>query len=212
MEALANREKISFGAALRRAAEAPGISTRAANGIADFVALLDEARELSATAPPEEVLEAVLRRSGYLTELEDSLDPQDATRVENLQELVSVAREYSERMAALIAAAAEVGDEPPVASLAGFLEQVSLVADADEIPTDEAEVYVPDTWDTTSDTALRRSADKPHAAASPWSSPATWVSALYFVRSLMAVSAPLISSMKPVIASTALACSGSATA
>ncbi|HEU5107142.1 MAG TPA: UvrD-helicase domain-containing protein, partial [Micromonosporaceae bacterium] len=77
VEALAAREKISFGAALRRAAEAPGISTRAAKGIADFVALLDEVRELAVTALPEEALEAVLRRSGYLTELEDSTDPQD---------------------------------------------------------------------------------------------------------------------------------------
>jgi DNA helicase-2/ATP-dependent DNA helicase PcrA len=139
VEALANREKVSFGAALRRAAEAPGISTRAAKGIADFVALLDEVRELAGTALPEEVLEAVLRRSGYLTELEDSLDPQDAGRVENLQELVSVAREYTERTEALAAAARESGDEEPVPTLAGFLEQVSLVADADEIPEDDGE-------------------------------------------------------------------------
>src|SRR5439155_14465124 len=62
-----------------------------------------------------------------LTELEDSLDPQDAGRVENLQELVSVAREYTERAAAL----------REDATLAGFLEQVALVADADEVPTDD---------------------------------------------------------------------------
>ena len=58
----------------RRPASPPGRPTR----IADFVALLDELREMAATAPPEEVLEAVLQRSGYLTELEESLDPQDA--------------------------------------------------------------------------------------------------------------------------------------
>ena len=57
-------------------------------------------RELAATAPPEEVLEAVLQRSGYLAELEESIDPQDEGRVENLQELVSVAREYTERVEA----------------------------------------------------------------------------------------------------------------
>ncbi len=50
------------------------------------------------TAPPEEVLEATLTRSGYLAELEESTDPQDAGRVENLQELVSVAREFTERV------------------------------------------------------------------------------------------------------------------
>ena len=91
------------GADLLRRGAAPGrprpraSRTRAANAIAEFVALLDELRELAATAPPEEVLEAVLTRSGYLAELEESLDPQDAGRVENLQELVSVAREYTER-------------------------------------------------------------------------------------------------------------------
>ncbi|MGW0436082.1 DNA helicase PcrA [Micromonospora sp. NPDC003197] len=130
VEALAARDRISFGAALRRAVDAPGISTRAANGIGDFVALLDDLREMSATALPEEVLEAVLTRSGYLSELEESLDPQDAGRVENLQELVSVAREYTERFEAQ----AEDGQG---ATLAGFLEQVALVADADQIPSDD---------------------------------------------------------------------------
>ncbi|MFG2108694.1 DNA helicase PcrA [Micromonospora chersina] len=130
VEALSGRDRISFGAALRRAKDAPGISTRAANGIAEFVALLDDARELAATGTPEEVLEAVLTRSGYLAELEESLDPQDAGRVDNLQELVSVAREYTERIEAL-------GEEDERATLAGFLEQVALVADADQIPADD---------------------------------------------------------------------------
>jgi DNA helicase-2/ATP-dependent DNA helicase PcrA len=127
VEALSGRERISFGAALRRAAEAPGISTRAVNAIGEFTTLLEDLRELARTAPPEEVLEAALQRSGYLAELEESIDPQDAGRVENLQELVSVAREYTERI--------EGGDEQ--ATLAGFLEQVALVADADQIPSDD---------------------------------------------------------------------------
>ncbi|MER7458175.1 DNA helicase PcrA [Micromonospora sp. NPDC126480] len=132
VEALAGRDRISFGAALRRAKDAPGISTRAANGIAEFVALLDGARELAETGTPEEVLEALLTRSGYLAELEESLDPQDAGRVDNLQELVSVAREYTERVEAL-------GAEGERATLAGFLEQVALVADADQVPSDDPE-------------------------------------------------------------------------
>ncbi|MEV4415925.1 DNA helicase PcrA [Catellatospora sp. NPDC049609] len=127
VEALAARERVSFGAALRRAADAPGISTRAVNSIGDFLAMLDEARELARTAPPEQVLELILTRSGLLSELEASLDPQDEGRVENLQELVSVAREYAERTAA--------ADETP--TLDGFLEQVALVADADQVPVDD---------------------------------------------------------------------------
>ncbi|MGH3749634.1 MAG: 3'-5' exonuclease, partial [Micromonosporaceae bacterium] len=92
--------------------------------------------------PPEIVLEEVLARSGYLAELEASEDPQDATRVENLQELVSVAREHTERIAVIAAEAAELADlapdaaPPPESTVEGFLEQVSLVADADEIPPD----------------------------------------------------------------------------
>jgi DNA helicase-2/ATP-dependent DNA helicase PcrA len=129
VEALSARERISFGQALRRAAEAPGIATRAVNAIGDFVSMMDELRELAATGRPEEVLEAVLQRSGMLAELEESIDPQDQGRVENLQELVSVAREYTERV--------EGDDE--TATVAGFLEQVALVADADQVPTDDPE-------------------------------------------------------------------------
>ncbi|HEU0041448.1 MAG TPA: 3'-5' exonuclease, partial [Jiangellaceae bacterium] len=123
----------SFGQALRHAKDAPGIAARSANNLAEFVQLLDDLREIAAGAPPEEVLEAVLQRSGLLSELEESLDPQDQGRVENLQELVSVAREYTER----VEAQAEEGDEAPVATLAGFLEQVALVADADQLPDDD---------------------------------------------------------------------------
>ncbi|MGH3655594.1 MAG: DNA helicase PcrA [Micromonosporaceae bacterium] len=141
VEAYASREKTSFGEALRHAAKAPGIATRSAHAIAEFVALMDGLRELAAVEAPEAVLEAVLTRSGYLAELEASDDPQDGTRVENLQELVSVAREYTERIAAVAAEAGEVGAVAegatvPEADLAGFLEQVALVADADEIPPD----------------------------------------------------------------------------
>ncbi|MEU4423922.1 DNA helicase PcrA [Actinoplanes sp. NPDC024001] len=146
VEALSSRDRISFGQALRHAKDAPGISTRAVNSIGDFVQLLDDLREMARTAPPEEVLEAVLQRSGLLSELEESLDPQDQGRVENLQELVSVAREYTERVEAQAdqdessvrsgAAGGAVGGET-AATLAGFLEQVALVADADQIPSDD---------------------------------------------------------------------------
>jgi DNA helicase-2/ATP-dependent DNA helicase PcrA len=138
IEGLSSRDRISFGQALRRAKDAPGISSRAVNSITEFVRLLDDLRELSRTAPPEEVLEAVLQRSGLLGELEESLDPQDQGRVENLQELVSVAREYTERVEAQAEDAdPDDGAVAPAATLAGFLEQVALVADADQIPSDD---------------------------------------------------------------------------
>jgi DNA helicase-2/ATP-dependent DNA helicase PcrA len=127
VEALSSRDRISFGAALSRAEEAPGMQLRAASSVAEFMALLDELREMSAVAPPEEVLETALRRSGYVEELEESTDPQDQARMDNLTELVNVAREYTER--------ASANGETP--SLVGFLEQVALVTDADEVPSDD---------------------------------------------------------------------------
>ncbi len=131
VDALANRAGISFPAALRRHDEAIGISSRAQSGITKFCAVLDTAQaKADAGEPPEVVLETLLNDSGLLAELEASSDPQDEARVDNLQELVSVAREYTERVAA-----SEDDEEP---SVAGFLEQVSLVADADQIPDPEA--------------------------------------------------------------------------
>jgi DNA helicase-2/ATP-dependent DNA helicase PcrA len=144
IEALSSRDRISFGQALRHAKDAPGIATRAVNSITDFVRMLDDLRQLAIASPPEEVLEAALQRSGLLSELEESLDPQDQGRVENLQELVSVAREYTERVEAQAQEGAEQApptDSPglgsSVATLAGFLEQVALVADADQLPDDD---------------------------------------------------------------------------
>jgi DNA helicase-2/ATP-dependent DNA helicase PcrA len=141
IEALSSRDRISFGQALRHAKDAPGIATRAVNSINDFVHMLDDLRELARTSPPEEVLEAVLQRSKLLSELEESLDPQDQGRVENLQELVSVAREYTERVEAQASDDEAGSDLEPaqVATLAGFLEQVALVADADQVPVDDPE-------------------------------------------------------------------------
>ena len=112
--------------------DAPGIATRSVAAIKGFTALLEDLGRVrdDEEAGVADLLEAVLDRSGYLTELRASHDPQDETRVENLAELVAVAREFDE-------ARRETGE---VLSLEDFLERVSLVADADEIPdTDEAE-------------------------------------------------------------------------
>src|SRR5918993_1079174 len=124
VEALASRERIAFGDALERAAEAPGIAPRSVAAINDFVALMTELRGVEAGEGngPAAVLEAVIDKTGYLRDLEASDDPQDESRVDNVRELVSVAREYEQTRA-------DAG-----ATLAEFLEQVALVADADAIP------------------------------------------------------------------------------
>jgi DNA helicase-2/ATP-dependent DNA helicase PcrA len=87
---------------------------------------------------PDVVLESTLARSGYLEELEASDDPQDATRVENLAELVAVAREFSDDpVAGPSADPADVDAGLVAPGLDDFLERVALVADSDQIPEGE---------------------------------------------------------------------------
>ncbi|GAA4540671.1 DNA helicase PcrA [Amycolatopsis samaneae] len=139
----AERERISFAAALRDAVEGrvPLLNPRSAKAITGFVALLDELGEVVASgAEVHDVLEAVLDRTGYRVELEESDDPQDASRVENLTELVTVAREFAEFTAEVLSdenaeLVAEEEGTPAPGSLPAFLERVSLVADADSIPS-----------------------------------------------------------------------------
>ena len=182
---LAERERIGFGEALRRAEEAPGIATRSLNAVRLFVAMLDDLQEMAADGTgPADLLEAILQRSGYYAELQGSDDPQDESRLENLAELVTVAAEFEAQMEEADAVASEYEDEAeespapdaaaqaapdtgtagavpapgaepapgadiapeaalttpddPEASLVDrFLEKVSLVADADQIPGEE---------------------------------------------------------------------------
>ncbi|WP_426976209.1 DNA helicase PcrA [Pseudarthrobacter sp. O4] len=117
---LAQRDRISFMAAARRADEAPGMATRSVNAVQGFVKLLDDLAEVASGSGAVAALEAVLEQTGYLAGLRSSTDPQDESRVENLAELVAVVREYER--------------DNPEGSLGAFLEQVSLVADADQIP------------------------------------------------------------------------------
>ena len=124
---LAERERIPFVAALGRPDDAPGIATRSVAAIKGFTALLEALarvwadglrRRRAARGGPRP--ERVPRRAA------GQPDPQDETRIENLAELVEVAREFDDERI-------ETGE---VISLEDFLERVSLVADADEIPSD----------------------------------------------------------------------------
>ncbi|MEV4611833.1 DNA helicase PcrA [Kitasatospora sp. NPDC049258] len=137
IDALAARERISFAQALVRVDEAYGMAARSANAVKKFNALLAGLRQVvESGAGPAAVLEAVLEETGYLAELQASTDPQDETRVENLQELAAVALEYEKDPGER--PEAEEGDGTPlVGSLADFLERVALVADSDQIPDDE---------------------------------------------------------------------------
>ncbi|MFH8382769.1 DNA helicase PcrA [Kitasatospora sp. NPDC018058] len=138
VDALAARERISFAQALLRVDEAYGMAARSANAVKKFNTLMAGLRQVvESGAGPAAVLEAVLEETGYLAELQASTDPQDETRVENLQELASVALEYEQDPGER----PDAGEEgaPPVGSLADFLERVALVADSDQIPDEDEE-------------------------------------------------------------------------
>src|SRR3954453_15574710 len=132
----AQRERITFWEGLRRADEAPGLVTRSLVAIQGFVGLVEELQSMvEAGERADVVLESVLARSGYLDELEASDDPQDGTRLENLAELVAVAREFSDDpVAGPSADPADVDAGTVTPGLSDFLERVALVADTDQIP------------------------------------------------------------------------------
>ncbi|MFF4430769.1 DNA helicase PcrA [Streptomyces sp. NPDC001513] len=141
IDALAMREKITFPQALRRVDEAFGMAARSTNAVKRFNVLMEELRTIvDSGAGPAVVLEAVLERTGYLAELQASTDPQDETRIENLQELAAVALEFEQAREAAATEAAETGAPAPgPGTLAEFLEQVALVADSDQIPDEDTE-------------------------------------------------------------------------
>ncbi|WRS31201.1 UvrD-helicase domain-containing protein [Actinomycetaceae bacterium MB13-C1-2] len=164
----AERYGLSFGAALADtldSSERPidGLAVKARAEAAKFWTLLAEARtrDLEGESPAK-VLDDLLTKTGYVDQLKASLDPQDASRVDNLAELVSVAEDFQKEWdTAALSATAETGttassspaagpSEPisggitgvpsvsdpgsPQTPLMGFLERISLVADADQIP------------------------------------------------------------------------------
>jgi DNA helicase II / ATP-dependent DNA helicase PcrA len=141
IDALAQRERISFSQALRRVDEAYGMAARSTNAVRRFNTLMEDLRTIvESGAGPATVLEAVLERTGYLAELQASTDPQDETRIENLQELAAVALEFEQERVA--GTAGSEGDETAGAAalggtLADFLERVALVADSDQIPDED---------------------------------------------------------------------------
>ena len=146
VELFAARERITFAQALRRVDEAPGIAKRSANAVRDFAALLDELAAAVPDSTPAEIVETVLDKTGYLSELVGSKDIQDETRVENLEEFVDVAREFENTFAALVEAEPTDDDEeeeavtdPGEPTLVDFLERIALVADTDQIPEEDDE-------------------------------------------------------------------------
>jgi DNA helicase-2/ATP-dependent DNA helicase PcrA len=130
IDALSQREKISFPQALKRVDEAYGMAARSTNAVKRFNTLMEDLRTIvESGAGPATVLQAILERTGYLAELQNSTDPQDETRIENLQELAAVALEFEQESGE--------GEGEASGGLADFLERVALVADSDQIPDED---------------------------------------------------------------------------
>jgi DNA helicase-2/ATP-dependent DNA helicase PcrA len=121
LDAYASARGLSFMEALRQA-DAAGVSGKAATGITQFLFLLESVAQLATDDRPAPLLEALLERSGYLDELRTERSIESEGRLENLAELVGSAQDAE--------------------SIDQFLEQVSLVSDADEIDGDDSQVVL----------------------------------------------------------------------
>ena len=123
IDRFATEEEIPFGEALRRAGEVPGLGARQVRAVADFVAVLDElAAGAEEGRSPSVLVQDAWTLSGLLRELEADTSIEGQGRVENVRELQSAAEEYELREG--------LEAEP---TLAGFLESIALVTDADQV-------------------------------------------------------------------------------
>ncbi len=120
IDVFARARGLEFVEALRRYDEA-GVSGRAVRGIDTFLVLLDELTELT-SGPPAELLEAILDRTGYVAELQEEHSIESEGRLENLGELIGVARDFE--------------------TVEQFLESTSLTADTDALDDDESQVVL----------------------------------------------------------------------
>lgn len=118
----ADAHDTTFFGAIEHMEQIEGMSARTSKPLGVFrdmmYGLADFAKEHD--TKPSEVVAEVLSKSGILEELQRSEDPQDASRVDNLSQLQSVAAEFEQNT--------------PDATLAGFLETTALVADSDQLP------------------------------------------------------------------------------
>ena len=156
VEAYAAASNLTFGAALRRADDA-GVSGKALSGIRVFLDVLEELEDVAAGGVASTV-EAILERTGYMAELEAERSVESAGRIENLRELVGVAKEFDDALdrgdipgaaAGAVAGASGADEGEPAAPvevpvgilrLQAFLEALSLVTDIDDYDPEQSMV------------------------------------------------------------------------
>lgn len=118
IQAYAAANNVSLFEAVSNAAAIDGLSSRFVNKLDDLAGIIFELMNLAGEAPVEDLIDRVLRDTGYLEELENERTPQAQSRIDNLHELISVAQEF---------AASEEEN-----NLENFLAHVALVSDIDD--------------------------------------------------------------------------------
>ena len=118
----ADAHGLTFFESIEHMDQIEGMTGRTTKPLGAFRDLMHELADFAKEhdSKPSEVVAEVLDKSGLLEELQRSEDPQDASRVDNLSQLQSVAAEFEQNT--------------PDATLAGFLETTALVADSDQLP------------------------------------------------------------------------------
>ena len=130
LQEYANASGQSLFEVVTNAADVPGLARRFANKLDELSGLLFELMGEAADVPVKQLLDDVLLKTGYLEELQNSKDPQDESRVENLKEMLSVTEEFAVKCE-------RNGEEP---TLENFLADVALVADIDDAELGEEAV------------------------------------------------------------------------
>lgn len=118
IQAYAAANNVSLFEAVSNAASIDGLSSRFVSKLDDLAGIIFELMNLAGEAPVEDLIDRVLRDTGYLEELENERTPQAQSRIDNLHELISVAQEF---------AASEEEN-----NLENFLAHVALVSDIDD--------------------------------------------------------------------------------
>lgn len=118
IQAYAAANNVSLFEAVSNAAAIDGLSSRFVSKLDDLAGIIFELMNLASEAPVEDLINRVLRDTGYLEELENERTPQAQSRIDNLHELISVAQEF---------AASEEEN-----NLENFLAHVALVSDIDD--------------------------------------------------------------------------------
>lgn len=118
IQAYAAANNVSLFEAVSNAPAIDGLSSRFVSKLDDLAGIIFELMNLANEAPVEDLIDRVLRDTGYLEELENERTPQAQSRIDNLHELISVAQEF---------AASEEEN-----NLENFLAHVALVSDIDD--------------------------------------------------------------------------------